>query len=125
MSDVVPGSSRPETHPAETDGRLGLGLIWTYTLSRVAFMLMGVLFAVYLMKYATDVLLIAPATMGLLLAAARLWDGVTDPLVGYLSDRTRSRFGRRRVWLFASALPIAAGVVMIWSPPAALEGVNW
>ncbi len=123
MSDIVPAPARTRTHSAEGAGRLGLGLIWTYTLSRVAFMLMGVLFAVYLMKYATDVLLIAPATMGLLLAAARLWNGVTDPLVGYLSDRTRSRLGRRRVWLYGSALPIAIGVVMIWSPPADLEGV--
>lgn len=122
MTDIVSAPARPEPHPEALEGRLGLGLIWTYTLSRVAFMLMGVLFGVYLMKYATDVLLIAPATMGLLLAAARLWDGVTDPLVGYLSDRTRSRLGRRRVWLYGSALPIAVGVVMIWSPPAGLEG---
>jgi GPH family glycoside/pentoside/hexuronide:cation symporter len=62
--------------------------------------------------------------MGLLLAAARLWDGVTDPLVGYLSDRTRSRFGRRKVWLYGSALPIALGIIMLWSPPADLDGVS-
>jgi GPH family glycoside/pentoside/hexuronide:cation symporter len=102
--------------------RLSLRVIWTYTLSRVAFSLMGVMFGVYLMKYATDVLLIAPAIMGTLIAAARLWDGVTDPLVGYLSDRTRSGIGRRRVWLYASALPMALGVVMIWAPPGDLTG---
>ncbi|MAT83729.1 MAG: hypothetical protein CMQ43_01710 [Gammaproteobacteria bacterium] len=122
MTDILPAPTRNDPNAVDAGGRLGLGLIWTYTLSRVAFMLMGVLFGVYLMKFATDVLLIAPATMGLLLAAARLWDGVTDPLVGYLSDRTRSRLGRRRIWLYGSALPIAVGVVMIWSPPAALDG---
>lgn len=122
MSDTVT-APRPR-HAAEADERLGFGVIWAFTLSRVAFLLMGVMFAVYLMKYATDVLLIAPATMGVLLAAARLWDGVTDPLVGYLSDRTRSPIGRRRVWLYASALPAAIGIVMIWSPPAGLGGVH-
>jgi GPH family glycoside/pentoside/hexuronide:cation symporter len=104
--------------------RLKLGVIWSFTLSRVAFSIMGVMFSVYLMKYSTDVLLIAPATMGLLLAAARLWDGITDPLVGYLSDRTRSRFGRRRIWIYASALPIAIGTIMIWSAPNSLSGTQ-
>ncbi len=102
--------------------RLRLPVIWAFTLSRVAFSLMGVMFSVYLMKYATDVLLIAPATMGILIFAARIWDGVTDPLVGYLSDRTQSRIGRRRIWLYASALPMAIGIVMIWSPPGDLTG---
>jgi GPH family glycoside/pentoside/hexuronide:cation symporter len=107
----------------DSSGRLKLSVIWSFTLSRVAFSIMGVMFGVYLMKYATDVLLIAPATMGILLAAARLWDGVTDPLVGYLSDRTRSPIGRRRIWLYASALPLAIGIIMIWSPPGDLSGV--
>jgi sugar (glycoside-pentoside-hexuronide) transporter len=122
MSDLATAPDRPAEHSAAAGARLGFGVIWSYTLSRVAFSLMGVMFGVYMMKYATDVLLIAPATMGILLAAARLWDGVTDPLVGYLSDRTRSRIGRRRVWLYGSALPIAIGLVMIWSPPMGLEG---
>jgi GPH family glycoside/pentoside/hexuronide:cation symporter len=123
MSDVVTAPTLPAEHAIEKGERLGLGVIWSFTLSRVAFSIMGVMFAVYLMKYATDVLLIAPATMGILVAAARLWDGVTDPLVGYLSDRTRSRIGRRRVWLYGSALPMAIGIVMIWSPPTDLSGV--
>lgn len=108
--------------------RLRLPVIWSYTLSRVGLSIMGVMFAVYLMKYATDVLLIAPVVMGGLLAAARLWDAVTDPLVGYLSDRTRSRFGRRRIWMYASAIPLGIGTVMIWAPPADLTGallIGW
>ncbi|MDZ7668819.1 MAG: MFS transporter [Gammaproteobacteria bacterium] len=123
MSDVLPAPARPAPVPAASGERLGAGVIWSFTLSRVAYSIMGVMFAVYLMKYATDVLLIAPATMGILLAAARLWDAVTDPLVGYLSDRTRSPIGRRRIWLYGSALPVAMGIVMIWSPPDSLEGV--
>jgi len=111
------------TEPAVSEGgRLKLSVIWSYTLSRVSTSIIGVMFSVYLMIYATDVLFIAPATMGILIAAARLWDGVTDPLVGYLSDRTRSPIGRRRVWLYASALPMAIGITMIWSPPGDLTG---
>ncbi len=121
MITSAPVQQTSET-PAQT--RLPLGVIWSFTGSRVAFSIMGVMFGVYLMKYATDVLLIAPATMGILLAAARLWDAFTDPLVGYLSDRTRSRYGRRRVWLYASALPVAIGVVMVWAPPESLSGAG-
>jgi len=48
---------------------------------------------------------------------------VSDPLVGHLSDRTRSRLGRRRPWMLASLLPIFATLLMLWSPPERLEGV--
>jgi GPH family glycoside/pentoside/hexuronide:cation symporter len=73
------------------------------------------------MKFSTDVLLIAPAVMGLIFSASRIWDAVSDPLVGYLSDRTRSRWGRRRVWLIASIVPIGAAFVMVFAPPRGLS----
>ncbi len=76
----------------------------------------------YIAIYATDVLLIAPATMGLIFGASRIWDGLTDPAVGALSDRTFSRLGRRRPWLLASALPIGLAGLALWSPPTMLEG---
>ena len=88
-----------------------LGVIWAYSLPRIGFGIMGLLFGTYLMKFSTDVLLIAPAVMGMLLAGSRLWDAVTDPMAGYLSDRTRSRYGRRRSWMFASAIPTGLGLV--------------
>jgi len=75
--------------------------------------------SLYLLKFSTDVLLIAPATVGLLFAVGRFWDAFTDPVVGHLSDRTRSRLGRRRPWLLGSALPVAVAYLAIWSPPAA------
>ncbi len=103
--------------------RLSTGVIWTYSLPKVAFGIMGLLFATYFMKFATDVLLIAPAAIGTLIAASRFWDAVSDPLVGYLSDRTRSRLGRRRAWMFFAAVPMGIGLMMIWSPPGALTGI--
>ena len=83
---------------------------------------MYLMLSLYVMKFATDVLLIAPAVMGLIFSVSRIWDAVSDPLVGYLSDRTRTRFGRRRVWLIGSILPIGVGFIMVFAPPPSLTG---
>ena len=53
---------------------------------------------------------------------------MSDPLVGYLSERTRSVFGRRRTWMAASVVPISATFVMIFAPPTGLSAtglVSW
>jgi GPH family glycoside/pentoside/hexuronide:cation symporter len=76
--------------------------------------------ALYLFKYCTDVLLIAPGVMGLLYGTSRIWDAVSDPIVGRLSDRTSSRVGRRRLWIFVSIPTTAVAFVMLWAPPVAL-----
>ena len=82
----------------------------------------GMLLNFYLLKFSTDVLLIAPAVVGTVLLVARIWDAVTDPAVGWLSDRTRTPLGRRRPWFLASAIPLGGSIVMLWSPPSALSG---
>jgi GPH family glycoside/pentoside/hexuronide:cation symporter len=87
----------------------------------VAYLLFFVQF--YFLKFSTDVLLLPPAAIGLVFALAKVWDAVSNPLVGSASDRSRSRFGRRRPYLFASLPLLVAGFVMLWSPPSALEGV--
>lgn len=101
--------------------RLPNRIIWAFSMPRVAFGIMGTLFGTYLMKFATDVLLIDAAIMGTLIFISRLWDGVSDPMAGYLSDRTRSRFGRRRSWMYCAAIPVGASLFMMWSPPQFLD----
>ncbi len=114
-------SARPVDAIKATEARLQNTTILAFSVPRIAFGIMGTLFTVYLMKFATDVLLIAPAIMGTILAISRLFDGLTDPLIGYFSDRTQSSLGRRRVWMFWSAIPMAVALVGIWSPPMALN----
>src|SRR5690606_10571914 len=68
------------------------------------------------------------AAMGLIFGISRIWDAISDPLVGYLSDRTRTRLGRRRSWIVWSIVPTGATFVMVFAPPDALEGaalVTW
>lgn len=82
---------------------------------------MYLLLSLYMMKFATDILLIAPAVMGAIYSLSRIWDAISDPLVGYLSDRTTTRLGRRRTWILASCVPISAGFYMVFAPPLSLD----
>jgi len=102
--------------------RLPTHAILSYSAPELGMGFMFILVNIYLLKFATDVLLIPPATMGLLFGLSRLWDACADPVVGFLTDRTRSRFGRRRPWILASALPLSVTFVMLWAPPAVLVG---
>ena len=111
--------------PGKTsDERLPLATIALYSAPGVGAGYMFLLVTLFLLKYATDVLLIAPAAMGVIFMAARVWDALTDPVVGFLSDRTRTRMGRRRPWLLAAALPVGVTFAMLWAPPQSLSGAG-
>lgn len=92
-------------------------LLW-YGAPMSGFMLASMPITLWFGKFSTDTLLIPAAAMGFIVMAARLWDGISDPLVGYLSDRTKSERGRRGAWMRASAIPMAITLIALWSPPA-------
>ncbi|MCZ6455204.1 MAG: MFS transporter [Alphaproteobacteria bacterium] len=60
---------------------------------------------------------IAMGDVGLIILATRLWDFITDPLVGWLSDRTRSRFGRRIPWMTLAWVPLSISAYKLFLPP--------
>ena len=64
-----------------------------------------------------------PALVGLLGALPRLTDALTDPMMGYISDNTRSRWGRRRPYIFVGAISVAIVFTLLWQlPPGKSEG---
>lgn len=82
----------------------------------------------YFLNFATDVLLITPVTIGVLFATVRIWDAVSDPIVGYCSDRLRNSLGKRRPWMLVSAPVLPIVCLAVWSPPehrASTELVVW
>lgn len=73
---------------------------------------------VLLLRFMTDHLGIAAATAGLLLAASKIYDAITDPLTGVLTDRTKSKIGRRRPWLLWGGLALCLVFIAMFNPPA-------
>eukprot|EP01034_Spumella_vulgaris_P008067 gene8067-10268_t len=65
---------------------------------------------------------ISLATIGFIFLLGRLWDVASDPIVGVLSDRTRTRFGRRRPWIAAGGVLFGLGSTLLFFPPATLVG---
>lgn len=107
---------------SSTEERLGTGSIVRYSLPAIPLGFMGGLVSLYLLKFATDVLLVAPALFAAAFSLAKIWDAVSDPMVGYLSDRTGRSAGRRRPWVIRSIVPVIVGFAALWAPPAALSG---
>ncbi|MDC7241181.1 MAG: MFS transporter, partial [Spirochaetales bacterium] len=69
------------------------------------------------MFYLVNVVGMNPILAGLIPALGKIWDAVSDPLMGYIADNTRdNRYGRRRVWFLISILPIALSFTLIWFP---------
>ena len=73
----------------------------------------------FLMKFYTDGALVAPALAGNALLIGKFWDAINDPLFGWLTDRTKSRFGKRRVFMIFGAIPLAISIALLWYVPPA------
>ncbi len=71
----------------------------------------------FAMLYYTQVLGLSAAYAGIALSITTLWDAVTDPVMGHISDNTRSRFGRRVPYVFWGGLALAVSFFLLWVLP--------
>lgn len=76
----------------------------------------------FVLIYYSQVLGLEPGLAGLAVGIGLVIDAITDPLIGYLSDGTRSKWGRRHPWLMASILPLTASFYFLWHPPDFIVG---
>lgn len=85
-------------------GVYGIFIIWMTT-------------AVALMNFYTEVLGLSAQAAGAIFFIASIWDAVTDPAMGFINDRVRSRYGRYRPWILFGAVPFAVSfAAMFWKP---------
>ena len=72
----------------------------------------------YLLYFYTDVVGISPSLAGLIYGIGMLWDAVTDPFMGYVAERTRTKWGVYRPYLLFGNVPLALSFVLLfWVPP--------
>jgi GPH family glycoside/pentoside/hexuronide:cation symporter len=71
----------------------------------------------YLNVFLLDVARLRPGLVGIIFLVATLWDAVTDPIVGNMSDRTQSKMGRRRPWLLYASVPFGLTFFLHWLVP--------
>jgi GPH family glycoside/pentoside/hexuronide:cation symporter len=79
----------------------------------------------WLLNYLTDTVGLAAGLAGLTIAVGKIWDAVTDPMAGYLSDRTKSRLGRRRPWMLFGSIPLFITMIFMFTNPALFGGASW
>jgi GPH family glycoside/pentoside/hexuronide:cation symporter len=95
-----------------------------YAAPAFALAVVGIPVYVYIPKFYTDVVGINITVLGYLLFSVRIFDALTDPAIGYLSDRTHTRFGRRRPFLIVGSILVAATMFLHFNPPAGSATFN-
>jgi len=93
-------------------------IMLAYGFGTVAYGVKDFCFSTFLLFFFNQVLGLPATEVGFAIMCALLLDAVADPAIGFLSDRTNSRWGRRHPWMYASAIPIAVGWLLLWNPPS-------
>ena len=96
--------------------KLSFGRIAGYGIGDFGFNFYWLPLQLFLAYYYTDVLGLSSRTAGLIIFVCLTWDGVIDPLVGILANRTRSRWGKYRPYLLFGAVPLAGSFALMFAP---------
>jgi len=104
---------------------LSMGTKIAYGVADLGIALLTASIQFFLLFYYTDILGIDPGIAGTALLVGKLtWDAINDPLVGYFSDRTRSRWGRRKPYMLIGAIPFGLTMWLLFSLPPGLTGAS-
>ena len=115
-----PTESAPPDSPSQASISLPLRIKLAYGAPSFAGAGMAIPIVIHLTIFYSDEVLVPLGFIALVKAMARAFDALTDPLMGWVTDRTRSRWGRRRPWMMIGAPFAALAFVMLFSPPEAL-----
>ena len=97
--------------------RLPFGIKLSYGIGDISNNIFIVTTGMYLLFFMTNVLGVNPALAGMMLLFPKLWDVVSDPIMGAISDVTRSRFGRRRPYILYGAVPFGIAFFVLFIAP--------
>jgi GPH family glycoside/pentoside/hexuronide:cation symporter len=103
--------------PTQSTDRLPFWTKFWYGAGDTGFSLVYTVLDVYLLYFLVTVVKLPPAYAAASIFFGRTWDWINDPLVGYLTDHTRSRWGRRRPYLLWGPVPFGLAFVLLWWVP--------
>jgi len=106
-------------------GKLPQRLKLIHGFGAVAFGVKDTGFSFFLLLYYNQVLGMDAGIIGWALFWALIVDAIIDPILGNLSDRTYTRWGRRLPWLYAAPIPLAFAWIALWSPPGGEAPTFW
>ena len=101
---------------ASEKAKLGQGVKWSFGIGQMAEGIKNSSFSAFLLFYYNQVLGLPAETAGLAIAISLIFDAVTDPMIGTISDRWNSPHGRRHPFMYASALPLGVSFYFLFSP---------
>ncbi|MCJ7586068.1 MAG: MFS transporter [Anaerolineales bacterium] len=81
--------------------------------------------AIFLIPFYSEVIGLSPALIGWLALIPGIYDAITDPFSGNISDRTRSRFGRRRFWILLGSIPLGLSFWWLFAPLRGMEAASF
>ncbi|WP_232380485.1 MFS transporter [Leptospira ainlahdjerensis] len=89
-----------------------------YAVAEIGITAVEVLAQIYLLEFFVTAVGLRASLAGLALAVAVLWDAISDPLMGYLSDHTKTKMGKRRPYILSGGILLAISVYVMFSPPS-------
>lgn len=120
MADVISDATAPKAEQATdapTTERMSGWRLSAFAGPAVPIAALGLPITVYLPPFYASELGLPLTMVGLAFTLSRIWDTVTDPILGFLSDRFPSRWGRRRHWIALSVPIMLLSIFMIFMPP--------
>jgi GPH family glycoside/pentoside/hexuronide:cation symporter len=78
--------------------------------------------AFVLLNYLTDTVGLSAALAGIALMVGRIWDAFYDPIIGYISDRTKTKMGRRRPFMLGGSIPLFIAMIIMFTNPSLVLG---
>lgn len=118
-SQEDPSNDAPAT---SSDPHLTLGRMLAFGAPGFAGAAMAIPIGILMPKFYSDVVMAPLGTIAMAMALARSLDALTDPLMGWISDRTRTRWGRRKPWIAIGVPPCALVFYLLFAPPESLSG---
>jgi GPH family glycoside/pentoside/hexuronide:cation symporter len=97
--------------------KLNLRTKVAYGVGELAGAIPGNILVFFLLFFLTNIAGLSPTLAGSVLLIAKVWDGINDPLIGWLSDHTRSPLGRRYPWMLGGGIPLGVFFALHWFTP--------